>query len=107
MSVKFKLVANPTFTAKVVFPIPGGEEASVEMTFKHRTRDEFKDFLNTMVDKSDEELFLDMVSGWELVDAFNEANVKILLQNYLSVARHTLDTYIAEQGAVRNNALGK
>ena len=39
---KFSLVANPTFTRAVEIPVAGGKPATVEFTFKHRTRDAFR-----------------------------------------------------------------
>jgi hypothetical protein len=35
---KLKLVANPTFRAKVGIPVAGGPEVPVEFVFKHRTK---------------------------------------------------------------------
>jgi len=39
---KIKLIPEPTFTAKVPVPVPGGKPVEVEFTFLHRKRDEVK-----------------------------------------------------------------
>ena len=91
---KLKLIANPTFTAKVAIPVAGGEAVDVEMTFKHRTRKELDEFIDSLASKTDDaEIFLEIVVGWELEDAFNRESVELLLQNYHGAAVATYTTY--------------
>lgn len=91
---KLKLVANPTFKAKVPIPMAGGEIVEVQMTFKHRTKAALDDWVNSREGKSDSDLFLDMVDGWELDDAFNKENVDLLLENYIGAGLATYKTYL-------------
>lgn len=92
---KLTLNPNPTFKAKVGIPVPGSDEpAEVEFTFKHRTKDE----LDAWMKESAEDLqkVMEMASGWDLSDKFNEANVQKLLQNYFGAAAAIVTGYLSE-----------
>lgn len=93
---KFALKAEPTFQAKVGFPVAGGEPIDVLLTFKHRTKDALDEFVKSRADKTDAESFMDMVAGWELDDEFSKDNVDLLLQNYIGVGLATFQKYIDE-----------
>lgn len=93
---KLKLVAAPTFRAKVGIPVAGGEVVQVEFSFKHRTRDALDEFIRSRAEKGDAESFLEMVEGWELEDEFNAANVELLLQNYGGSALAVYRAYVEE-----------
>jgi hypothetical protein len=93
---KFVLKANPTFAAKVAFPVAGGTSVDVLLTFKHRTKTELDEFLKTRDGRTDVESFLDMVVGWDLEDSFNKENVELLLENHLGVALATWKAYLDE-----------
>ncbi|MBV2160247.1 phage tail assembly chaperone [Achromobacter denitrificans] len=99
---KFTLNPKPTFKKKVPLPIPGDGFEDVEFTFKHRTRDEFKEFLDGLKDRVDDvELLMDIVSGWVLEDPFDAENVGRLVQGYPGSARAVLGTYIDELSKAR------
>lgn len=97
---KFTLAVSPTFKAKVLIPIPGKQAESVEFTFKGRTREEFKEFVDAIQtgegQNADVDTVMDIVSGWELDDAFDRENVERLTQNYLGAARAVIETYFTE-----------
>lgn len=93
---RFQLKANPTFSAKVAFPVAGAPSVDVVLTFKHRTKKAMDEFLNTRADRTDVESFLEMVVGWDLEDEFNKANVELLLENHMGVALATYKAYIDE-----------
>lgn len=93
---KFNLNAIPTFKAKVAIPVPGGKDAEIEFTFKHRTRDEFKEFVEGLTDREDVAVILDVASGWDLDDSFDADNLDALVQNYIGSARAVIETYINE-----------
>lgn len=93
---KFILKANPTFAAKVAFPVAGGKSVDVLVTFKHRTKTELDEFLKTRDGRTDVESFMEMVVGWDLEDAFNRENVELLLENHLGVALATWKAYLDE-----------
>ena len=98
---KFSLTANPTFKALVDVPVPGGKSAAVEFTFKSRTRDEFRLFIDGLGDRLDVDVIMDMASGWDLEDPFDQANVELLTQNYLGAARAITEKYLSELTAAR------
>lgn len=91
---KLKLIADPTFSAKVAVPRAGLEPVEVLFTFKHRTKTQLDEFIKTRAEKSDLESFLDMVVGWELPDEFNAENVGLILENYIGTALETYRVYI-------------
>lgn len=101
MAKKFSLVPSPTFKASVSIQVPGGRSVQVEFIFKHRTRDEFKEFTDTLEGRKDVEILLDIASGWELEDAFEAKNLQQLVDNYMGAGRAVLETYIAELTAAR------
>ena len=98
---KLTLTASPTFTAKVAIPVPGAKAVPVEFKFKGRTKDEFKELLEGMAEREDVEAILEVASGWDLEDVFNEDNVEKLVQNYIGSAKAILEKYITELSAVR------
>lgn len=92
---KLTLNANPTFKAKVGIPVPGSDElAEVEFIFQHRTRDELDKWMGESAE--DLQKVLEMATGWDLPDKFNEANVKTLLQNYFGAAAAIVTGYLSE-----------
>lgn len=101
MATKFSLTPNPTFKRDVAIPVPGGKTASINFTFKHKNRDDFKAFLEGLEGREDVDIVMDVASGWGLDDAFNEDNVTELTQNYLGSARAILDAYITELSGAR------
>lgn len=92
----FKLKADPTFSAKVPFPVAGGTSVDVSLTFKHRTKAELNKWLEGSKSRSDEDTFLDMVEGWEIDEPFTKENVAILLQHHIGVALATYQVYVDE-----------
>lgn len=99
---KFTLDPAPTFKKKVPLPVPGAGFEDVEFTFKHRTKDEFKQFVDGLAEQTDDvQLMLDIACGWELEDAFDKENIGRLLQGYFGSARAVLGTYIDELSKAR------
>ena len=105
MTVNFSLKANPTFTAKVGFKAAGqAEPVPVLLTFKHRTKTVLAKFLEERGDKTDAQMFFDMVIAWELEEPYNLVNVTELLENHPVIALETFKVYIDElvQGKIKN-----
>lgn len=98
---KFNLNAIPTFKSKVAIPVPGAKSVDVEFTFKHRTRDQFKEFVDSLEGREDVDVILDIASGWDLEDAFDEDNIDALIQNYMGSARAIIEIYINELTSAR------
>jgi len=91
---KLKLVANPTFRAKVGIPVAGGPEVPIEFVFKHRTKTVLDEWIKSRSDKGDIDSFMEMVEGWDLEDPFNRENVETLLENYIGTALATYRVYV-------------
>lgn len=101
---KLVLTAEPTFKAPVSIPVPGGKPVPVSFTFKWRTRDEAKDWLESIDALSDEDVVLSVATGWELDDAFDADNVKALCQKFAGAASAIFSTYVEQlRGAKAKN----
>jgi len=96
-----KLIADPTFKAKVGIPVPGKPPAEVEFTFKHRTREELDKFMKETDGREDADIVMDMVTAWGLTDAFTRDNVQLLLSNYIGAPGAITSTYMQELTAHR------
>jgi hypothetical protein len=93
-----KLKANPTFTAKVEIPAPGGA-ASIKVEYKHMSKDQYAEFIEaeSKTKRTDEEALMDIVVGWSGVDTeFSKDSVRELCQQYHKAASAIVTTYITE-----------
>jgi hypothetical protein len=94
-----KLQPNPTFTAKVGIPVPGGEAVEVSLTFKHMTRAELEQFLTGQdaAKRPDLETVMAIVQGWDGVDApFSRQSVEAVLSQYHAFARTVVGAWVNE-----------
>ena len=98
---KLSLAVDPTFVATVLIPIPGKKPVPVEFTFKGRTRNEFRDFLDAASGREDPDLMMETICGWELEDQFSRENVDRLLQSKPASGRAIIEKYIAEMTGAR------
>lgn len=80
--MEIHIKAEPTFEEKVGIPVPGKGIVDVLFTFKHRTKDEFKKFVEESKDVDGVDYVLKVATGWQFTDDFNKKNVTTLLQNY-------------------------
>jgi hypothetical protein len=96
---KLKLTADPTFTAKVGIPVPGGRTVAVEFTFRWRTKDALSAWLTAA--QEDLDAVLDCACGWENDEPFDRENVATLLQTYPGAARAITTAYLEESSGAR------
>ncbi|OZI23620.1 hypothetical protein CAL26_09265 [Bordetella genomosp. 9] len=95
--IKFTLTPQPTFKHKVPMPIPGAGFAEVEITFKHRSKAEFKEFMERAKEQDDDvALVMDVASGWELQEPFDQEHVGKLVDSYVGAARAIFTAYVDE-----------
>ena len=117
MATKIKLGARPkSFTRIVKFPMLEGGEGSIECTFKYRTRKEFGEFIDALVEsaganpKDDGEKFsmsdlmdrtagqnakyiMDVLDGWNLDEDLSQANLQQLADELPGAAAAIMETY--------------
>lgn len=94
---KFKLQPDPTFKAKVKIPVPGdAKEAEVEFTFRFRDRDALAALLERAKEQDLVTSAMEMLAGWELTDAFNEDNVRLLDRTYIGALGRVVEAYWEE-----------
>lgn len=113
MSKKFKIKQNPTFKAKVVIPVVGGDGVETEFEFKYLTRKElaamydkwsdeakkltFEDV--TLAELTEQEMKLqvmqikDIVCGWDIEDEFNDENIEGLVNISINIVKAITDVY--------------
>lgn len=100
----FKVNPNPTFVGTATIAVPGGEPAKLRLVFKHKTRDEARDFFARAA-KSEEcpsVVLMEILAGWEDVDeAFSQAALKCVVQNYHTAPQAIFDAYLDELSAAR------
>ena len=84
-----KLNPDPTFTDDVEITVPGQKEpGTIPMTFKYRSRTEYKEFLDGLEEKKKGKektfpaVFSEFVLGWGLEEEFNSKNIETFLDNY-------------------------
>lgn len=93
-----KLVANPTFIAKVEIPAPGAP-VSIKVEFKHMTRDAYNAYVKADAEspKANEDAIMDIAVGWVGVDGeFNRENIAQLCQLYHAAPRAIMETFVRE-----------
>lgn len=104
---KFSLAVNPTFTAKVSIPVAGGQTADIMVTFKHRTRDEFKEFTESLKvpegsePLKDTDVLLDIASGWDLDEPFDREHLEKMVQRFMGSAQAVIQAYFEELTGAR------
>lgn len=113
MSKKFKIKQNPTFKAKVVIPVVGGDGVETEFEFKYLTRKElaamydkwsdeakkltFEDV--TLAELTEQEMKLqvmqikDIVCGWDIEDEFNDESIEGLVNISINIVKAITDVY--------------
>lgn len=99
----FTLEPNPTFTAPVAIPLPGGEAATVDITFRHMGREALQRFLGRVKDMPDAEAAKEIIADWSGVAGadgeplpITDENITALLDNYHGAALAILQVYIRE-----------
>lgn len=114
---KIKLGTRPkSFKRIVKFPLLEGGEGAIECTFKYRTRKEFGEFIDRMVEasgskaKADDEKFsmvalmektagqnaeymMDVLDAWNLDEDLSVANVQQLANEIPAAATAIMETY--------------
>ncbi|MCE3605820.1 phage tail assembly chaperone [Massilia sp. P8910] len=104
---KFSLNVAPTFKAPVQIHIPGAGEAEINFTFKSRTKDELKEFTESLsgIDgedgPKDADVLLDIASGWDLDEPFDAASLEKLVQRYMGAAQAVISAYFNELTGAR------
>lgn len=91
---KLKLQPDPTFKVQVLVPKPGAEPVDLELTFRHRTRDELQTFLEEIKTMDDVSMIQAMAIGWGLDDEFTVANIRTLVQGYIAAPAEIFKGYV-------------
>ncbi|SAI70476.1 phage protein [Bordetella ansorpii] len=100
----FKIVAQPTFTAVVDVPVPGGGVQPLELVFKHKTREAAKAYLEREPREGDTDgsVLDEIVAGWRNVDEpYTTENMSVLCGNFPGAPEAILQSYLTELGVLR------
>jgi hypothetical protein len=68
----------------------------VEFTFRFRDRDELASLLERAKEQDLVKTAMEMVSGWELTDPFNEDNMRLLDKTYIGALGRLVEAYWEE-----------
>ena len=115
---KIKLGARPkNFKRVIKFPLLEGGEGAIEVVYKYRTRKEFGEFIDGLVDAakvkvtpdegetfsmaafmektagSNSEYILQVIEGWNLDEEFSASNVQQLADEFPAAANAIMETY--------------
>lgn len=98
---KLTLAHKPTFTAAVQIPVLGGGTEAVQFTFKAKRKTEFSEWLESLSNqkeevRKDEDIVLEIASGWDLDETFTPKNLSELGELYPGSARAIVAAYINE-----------
>lgn len=119
MASKIKLGSRPkSFKCVVKFPLIEGGDGAIECTFRYRTRKEFGEFIDRMVEaaggksKTEDEKFsmadlmertagqnaqyiMDVIDGWNLDEELSLNSVQQLSDEYPAAAKSIMEAYRA------------
>lgn len=93
---KLTLTPSATFKVKVGIPVPGNDAAEVEFTFKHRDCDEYEALRERLKSIDETDLMMEIVTGWDLDDAFDRDNMQKLLKQYMGSGMAIFQKYTIE-----------
>lgn len=102
--VTFKLLAAPTFRARVDIPAPGGAVVPLECEFRHFTRQALIDFSTpeAVAARTDVDTLMEVLADWHNVDqSFCRGSVALLLENYQQAAAAIVTAWMRELTAQR------
>lgn len=92
--MKLTLARLPDFPLPVVVTLPNGDEAHMTFKVKHVSATEFQELYSAERVVSDHELIMNLASGWNLEDEFNEENAKKLVSFYPNAALVLASSYL-------------
>ena len=95
----FVLKHDPVFTTDVTIPRADGKDGKLRLKFKHKDREALKSFMEELSaegsKRSDLEVLLEIVAGWEEVDApFTKDNFDALLKTFHGSATAIFNAYV-------------
>jgi|SRR5690606_35891758 len=115
----FSIIPDPTFSAVVDIPLPGGAKAPMTVIYKHLPSDQWAALwercskAKTVNDEA-EALIEQILHGWEGVEdasgplEFNADNLATVFKNFPGAAGAILASYpAAMQGALLGNSKGR
>ena len=75
----FKIKADPTFEASITV-VGQGREQKLSMTFRHKTRTEYADLVQSVADgkKAIDEVLLELIEKWDADMDLNKDSLKLL-----------------------------
>jgi len=97
MAATFKVNPEPTFRALVVIPVPGGKPMSLDVEFRHKKRDELKEWFESFTNRPEAECLMEIITGWHNCDLkFDQDALDLVLQNYTRAASAIMSKYTEE-----------
>jgi hypothetical protein len=98
---KFRIDPSPTFFAPARITVPGATEPGViSCEWRHKTRKEFKCWLESLANKTDADALEEVIVGWDVVDSkgapvpFCREALESLLDRYFPAGGELFDAYV-------------
>lgn len=94
----FKINPQPTFKADVSITVPGqSEPATIVVEYKHRTREQITELIETSKGEQFASFVGDLIAGWEQVDEpFSQESLARLLNNYPAAGQELYVGFLTE-----------
>lgn len=92
--MKITLGKLPDFKLPVEFILPNGDVGEITFTVRHVSVDEFQKMYSSDEVIRDHELIMNLASGWNLSEEFNEENAKELVSHYPAAALALASQYM-------------
>lgn len=91
--MKLTLAPLPDFKLPVKFTMPNGDEQSIVFTVKHKKASDIQELYQKDGTK-DSDFIMNIATGWDLEEEFNEDNSKLLIEYYPSAALALMGSYL-------------
>lgn len=93
----FKLEPNPTFEVRVVGFVPGRPNDGLFVVFRHQTQEQFTTWLQSFVDKTVEDLLVDVIHDWrDAPREFTREAIADVAKTYPAFVPALIDAYRSE-----------
>lgn len=100
-NMKLTLGRLPDFKLPVDFVLPNGDEQRVVFTVKHMKSTEIQELYEAQDPTKDHEFILQLATNWDVVDEFNEENVKELVDLFPGAVIALMGAYMRALAGIR------
>ena len=97
-----KIAPEPTFVASVVVPVPGGGDALINVTYRHKGRAALKEWTASFGSRNDPDCLEEVIAAWDGVEVdYSRETLGMLLDAYPGAAMALFTAYVGELGRAK------